>query len=241
MDVKIAALGTLAAAGGGVFLIGSPERGEYYEMAPAEVASRLAAAPAPDGMGSGFSGNGFSFRTQKYGDGEVRWHLSMLNRPLADFTAEIEPDGKGTTVTVNYKFADNGLGDAAKHDLGDAEEFLGSALRLAMLEHIDSTLDGRPFDPQKLQKDVAVYAMKNPDAVKKYMARAEQYGEGTLAIEYELRDAMMAEAGWNTTGMPDSSPVGTSAAPDREWGEGSDPSEHVDDARGFDPEPSDSW
>ena len=241
MDVKIAALGTLAAAGGGVFLIGSPERGEYYEMAPAEVASRLAAAPAPDGMSAGFSSEGFSFRTQKYGDGQVRWHLSMLNRPLADFTAEIEPDGKGATVTVNYEFADNGLGDAAKHDLGDAEEFLGAALRLGMLEHIDSTLERRPFDPKQLQKEIAIYAMKNPDAVKKYMARAEDYEDGTLAIEYELREAMVAEAKINTTGMPDSSPVGASTAPDRDWGEGSDPSEHVDDARGFDPDPSDSW
>lgn len=219
MNVKIAALGLMSTLGGGAFLFSSPDRGEYYQMNSAEVATRLANAPLPGNMGDDLADGDFSFDRRKHGADQVVWEISVSGQRLADFTANLEGEDTGTRVTVDFKFADSALADAARKDLGQGKEFIEAALRLAMLEHVDSTLERRPFDDRKFARDVAGLVMSDPVAVKKYVTRIKELerGKGDSALQREVEKQRRADALWHGEIQESDFPDDDSAPAD-DWG-----------------------
>lgn len=200
MGPKMMAFGAMSATvAGGAFMLGSPDRGEYYEMAPQDVAAMLATAETTSFTGDLREDGALSFTSHRLGDEEVVWNIAIAGEPFADFTAELEPEGKGTRVTVQFEFADNELGDAIRSDMGDADEMVGAMVRLGMLEHVDATLERRPFDSKRLDRDLAAYAIKNPSAIanfKKRKAEFEKLGE-TPKILRALESRMETDMQWH--------------------------------------------
>ena len=196
MQTKLAALGLIAVAGGGTWLATAPSSDDYYAMSPQEASSRLVSASMPGQVHDEMSANAdIEQRVYRRGADEVVWEFSVARTPLATFTAALEPDGQGTRVSVEFAMADNELGDAARSDLGEAQEFLTGVLELAMQEHVAATLERRRFDEDGFGTDLAKYALTNPDAARKFMRKA-QSGGGT-ATEARLRKKVEDDAAWH--------------------------------------------
>ncbi len=159
MQIKLAALGLVAAVGGGTWWATAPS-GEYYAMAPTEVASRLVSAQMPGEMSDTMPGRGdLQHRVYKTGNGQVIWEFTAVDTPVATFTADLEPDGNGTRVSVEFALADNEFGEAAARDVGEAREILTGLLEIAMEEHISATLEMRPFSDDNFGREAAKYAL----------------------------------------------------------------------------------
>ena len=191
MQVKMIAFGLVASLGGGAWFVSASPSGEFYPMPRHEVASRLATAPPPGGISQGYSDDdgGAAIVVSKRGISQVVWAFSAADQPLAKITADLEPDGAGTRVTVNFAMADSELAGAVSKDIGGAREMLEGIITLGMTEHVDATLERRAFDDQKVARSVAMYAAKNPGAAKRYMetVKAIESGEaGSSATQDEL-------------------------------------------------------
>jgi len=217
--MKFAALGALALLGGGVFMVGTPDRGEYYEMQPAEVARRLVAASPPSALGSQTGTSGLSISRRTRDQSKVVWQASFIGQPIALLSAQLEPDGAGTRVAVDFDLAETRMGKAARADVGDGIDFIEAVLKIGMLEHIDSTLDGRPFDATAMQKEMAGFAIRNPGALKDYMAYVEQIeqGGGGSALRREIESQVRLDRDWHSD-VSVSVPTGTDPSPADDWG-----------------------
>ena len=137
------------------------------------------------------------------------------------------------------------MGNAAREDLGDGQELIEAMLRLGMLEHIDSTLERRPFDKKRLDAEMAAYAMRHPGVVASFEERRREFRKSgkASALERVLEDRMITDAQWHASGS-----VTPTLPMDRAMGEnpnaeiadtrGEDPSAGLDYGRGEDPSPS---
>ena len=216
-------------------MLGQPDRGEFYEMQPAEVATRLTVAPLPGQVSGPVATDGtFTFSPYKKGDSQVVWDIRMLGDQFASFTANLEPESGGTTVTVQFDFADSSLGNAARADLGDGQELIGAVFRLGLLEHVDSVLDGKPFDTDRFGKDMAAYFISNPGVVKAYEKRIAELDAagGPMALRGAVEERLIADAQFHGDG---SYPMGSDPALASDQASGYDPSQDAAATMGEDP------
>lgn len=141
--------------GGGAYLGGAFEQSEYYEMAPVDVEARLAGLQlGPE------SGAEMQLVLRSRGPALLRWDLMAGRDRLAEVRANLSPADTGTRVSVNFAFA---KGDAL---LGMEEDpFLNDVAEIAMVEKIDSTLDGRAFNVDVVQAKMAAMFAANPQAI----------------------------------------------------------------------------
>ncbi len=219
INLKFAAFGAIAALGGGFFLIGTPDRGEYYEMSRSDVARRLVAAAPPSSLGAQAGANGLAISRRAHGEDKIVWQASFIGQPLALLTARLEPDGSGTRVAVNFELAETRMGNATRADVGEGMDFIGAVLQLGMLEHIDSTLDDRPFDATVLQKEIAGFAVRNPGALKGYIDYVEkiEQGGGGEALRSAIESQARLDRDWHAD-VEVSNPTGTDPTPSGDWG-----------------------
>lgn len=197
MQAKLAIFGLLVAAGGGGWYFAGPGGSEYYDLSPQEAASMLVTArnPATKNPGNG----DFNWRVYKRGIDQVVWEVSLARAPVATFTANLEADGAGTLVSLDFQMADNEVANAAASDLGDSREFLTDMAQLVMEEHIDATLERRPFSEESYATEMAKYWAANPiaarDAVRQ-MKHMDDRGSSSATKE-ALRQHMIDDAAWH--------------------------------------------
>ena len=201
MKIKTLILGLCLVLGGvaGYAAI-SPGGGDYYALDQREVATRLANARFPSEISDhAASSKKLVQRVYKRGHSEVVWQFSVAHQPLANFTAALEPDGDGTRVVVDLQLADSDIANAAAQDMGEGLEFVAGALKMGMERHIAATLTGEKFNERAFARDVAAYALTNPQAARNYLKRMKQLGEGDedLALDKELEEAIEADAAWH--------------------------------------------
>ncbi len=200
MRIRLVALGLIAAAGLGAWFLAGSASGDYYAMSPQEAASRLVTAHMPGEVTDTMSGSGdLVHRVYKRGVGEVVWEFSVARTSIAIFTAALEPEGEGTRVSVDLAIAENELGEAAREDLGEGQEFLTGALEVAMNEHIAATLERRKFDEDDFGREIAKHALSNPTAAHKFLRQMQtmKQDRGTSATEIAVRKRVIDEAAWN--------------------------------------------
>lgn len=193
------AIGSAVLLGASLCVAGCGDAGEYYDMDQSEVASRLATASLPGNIGNRVTESGdLSARTYKRGRSQVVWELTAAGQPFGKFTADLEPDGDGTRVMVEFDLADNRLGEAARQDLADGAEFVQEALRVGMTEHVDAMLKGRSFDDREFVKDLAAYAVTHPGAAKNYLERMKHLQDSgeDLAVKNALEKQLHDDADW---------------------------------------------
>lgn len=141
--------------GGGAYIGGAFDQSEYYSMAPADVEARLAGLQLGDE-----SGSNFRLVLRSRGPALVRWDLMDGSTRMADVRASLAPDDTGTRVAVNFEFKE---GEAL---MGLEEDpFLNEVAEIAMIEKIDSTLEGRAFNVDIVHARMAASIAANPQAV----------------------------------------------------------------------------
>lgn len=153
--------------GGGAYVGGAFDRGEFYPMAPAAVEARLASVQFGDELGRN-EAERVKLVLRSSGPAVVRWDLMADGDRIADVRAHLAPDETGTRVRVDFAFT---KGDAL---MGlEKDPFLNEIAEIAMAEKVDSTLDGRPFNATMVKAKMAAAAAANPQAVANLQQKAQ--------------------------------------------------------------------
>lgn len=207
--------GTASLLGGGAYLSGAFDRGEYYAMAPADVEARLAGLRFGPELGIDQGSTSIALVLRSRGPRLLRWDLMAGGVRVADVRAHLAPEAPGTRVTIDFRFA---KGDAL---MGLEEDpLLNDVARIAMEEKIDSTLDRRAFDTVRVQAKVAAMIAADPAAVARLEARmGESRVEAMDAAESKEADASGGDAGVTTaSARPMSGPDYSETHADGGWG-----------------------
>ncbi len=141
--------------GGGAYVSGAFDRGEYYPMDHATVESRLAGL----NFGPESKGAQATLVLRSRGPAVVRWDLMMDGQRIADVRAHMTPEAPGTRVNVSFDFTKGGALMGLEED-----PFLNQVAEIAMTEKVDSTLDGRAFDERVVGVKLAAAVASNPQA-----------------------------------------------------------------------------
>ena len=142
--------GSALVLGGGAYVGGAFEQGEYYAMAPAAVEARLAGVQFGAELGPA-EADKVKLVLRSRGPSLLRWDLMVEGERIASVRANIAPDGAGTRVLTDFAFA---KGDAL---VGlESDPLLNEVAEIAMAEKIDSTLDGRAFDRDRVGAKMAL-------------------------------------------------------------------------------------
>lgn len=142
--------------GGGAYLGGAFDRGEYYAMNSAAVETRLAGLE----FGDEAHGTQAKLVLRSRGPAVVRWDLMLEGDRVADVRAHLSPEAPGTRVLVEFAFM-KGDGLMGLED----DPFLNEIAAIAMEEKVDSTLDGRAFNETLVQAKIAAAVAANPQAI----------------------------------------------------------------------------
>ena len=162
--------GSALVLGGGAYVGGAFEQGEYYAMAPAAVEARLAGVQFGAELGPA-EADKVKLVLRSRGPSLLRWDLMVDGERIASVRANIAPDGTGTRVLTDFAFA---KGDAL---MGlESDPLLNEVAEIAMAEKIDSTLDGRAFDRDRVGAKMALAVASDPAAAQRLKDRMEETG-----------------------------------------------------------------
>ena len=146
--------------GGGAYLGGAFDQGEYYAMAPRDVETQLAGLQFGPELGDLEGQTEIRLVLRSRGPSLLRWDVMSGRKRMAEVRANLAAENPGTRVHVEFRFTD---GEAL---LGLEEDpFINEMAQIAMVEKIDSTLDRRAFDSRMVQAKMAVAVAANPEAV----------------------------------------------------------------------------
>jgi hypothetical protein len=206
--------GAASLLGGGAYLGGAFEAGEYYPMAPSAVETRLAGLNfGPELGGGGADGIGLALRSR--GPKLMRWDLMMGGRKTGEVRAVMSPDDAGTRVSVDFQFTDSDATMGLEND-----PFLNDVARIAMEEKVDSVLDGRAFNTEMVHAKMAAMIASNPQAVSNMQKSLQQNVERDLAqVEREMEQYAPVDSPFGTGHGSDMGPNSVSEThADGGWG-----------------------
>ncbi len=170
--------GAASLVGGGAFIGGAFETGEYYEMAPAEVSEKLQYMQLPEEFSRALGDSGMiQFRTLSATSEAVEWDLLLNGHGVAEITAELSPSGSGTRLSIDFEVLEGALAQDLSAGTPIDNDFVGEVIEMGFAEQIDSHLDGRPFNSDKLAFAVAMHVAANPDKVQGYVKEMDQLAQ----------------------------------------------------------------
>lgn len=175
--------GAASMLGGGAYLGGAFDSGEYYPMAPSAVEARLAGLNFGPELGGGGTEK-ITLALRSRGPALMRWDLMMGGRKTGEVRANMAPDDAGTRVAVEFQFTDADATMGLQND-----EFLNDVARIAMEEKVDSVLDGRAFNTEIVQTKMAAMIAANPQA----MANMQKSLHQNVAKELDEVEAEMEQ------------------------------------------------
>jgi hypothetical protein len=159
--------------GGGAYFGGAFEGGEYYEMAPAEVSEKLRYMQIPPELAQATDTGLLQFRTLSATSEAVEWDLLFNGYGIAEITANLTPSGDGTKVAIDFEVVDGALARDISGSTPLDDEFVGDIIEMGFAEQVDSYLEGRPFDEEKLGFAVAMKIAANPEKVRSLSAEMD--------------------------------------------------------------------
>lgn len=166
--------GSALVLGGGAYVGGAFEQGEYYAMAPAAVESRLASVQFGEELGPA-EADKIRLVLRSRGPSLLRWDLMVEGEKVASVRANLSPDGAGTRVLTDFAFT---KGDAL---MGlETDPLLNEVAEIAMTEKLDSTLDGRAFNRERVGAKLALVIASDPAAVERLKDKMDESSERRL-------------------------------------------------------------
>jgi hypothetical protein len=163
-----AAIGILAIGfvGVGVYVYKTATSDEHvYEQPLAATFATLAALPpVPRGVDNlvGMYKSGVDATVDNVPNQSVTWHFTMNGHEFGRYSALLtEKDPARTSVQLKFEDIDPNVGDDKILQLADFP-FMRGLVTTVIGEHINSALDGRPFDRQAVSQAFAARAALNP-------------------------------------------------------------------------------
>lgn len=168
--------GAASLLGAGSYYIGTAGTGEYYPIAPENVAARLSAIKfGPELIMHNGVDETIALELRNRGPREVRWDLTIGGEKAGAVSVDLEPERSGTRVTVTV--------DAISHDAiygGQHDAFSHDFAQIMMVEKIDSVLDGRAFDRTAVAAQLAGTIAADPQAITENQQRLQRQVEGDM-------------------------------------------------------------
>jgi hypothetical protein len=186
-----------------VWYSGALDGGEFYPVAPSEVAHELAIMGMPSEIEDSLDGNDMvRLKTTRRGNDEVRWDVMLNGIPIARFTADLEAAKGGTNVTVDFELSDSSLGQAAGKDTPLSTELVQTIAEIALAEQVDSTLEKREFDRERVANAAAGWIAAHPGATMAYGLKMQaMVKSASPELQQEVMDSIEANPP-----MPESGP-----------------------------------
>ena len=154
--LALAGLGGVAAVAA-LFAAGPEIR--RYPIPESEALERLSASTLPEPLFD-MAGRQVSLIRE---DGALVWYVGdPEQRSIGRVT--INGDGARTSVAVKFELADNALGRSPVADT----RLTRSMAESIFAEHVDSTLDGRPFDARRMMAVTSRAIQADPEIVRDY-------------------------------------------------------------------------
>lgn len=183
--------GAASLAGGGAYYGGAFHSGEYYEMAPAEVSEKLQYMQLPEEFTHALGESGMlQFRTLSATSEAVEWDLLLNGHGVAEITAELSPSGSGTRVAIDFEVLESALAQDLAAGTPIDNEFVGEVVEMGFAEQIDSHLDGRPFNKDKLAFALAMHVAANPGKVQAYAKEMQEMEQSMTDEDVERFEEM---------------------------------------------------
>jgi hypothetical protein len=168
-EVVMGLAATATLGGGGLWYSGALEGGEFYPVAPAEVAHQLAVMKMPDELQSALDGNDLvRLKTMRSGNEEVRWDVILNGQPVARFVAELIPADGGTKVRVDFELSESRMGEAAGKHTPLSTPLVQAMAEIALAEQVDATLEKRPFNSERVANAAALHIATHPGQTMEY-------------------------------------------------------------------------
>lgn len=164
--------GAASMLGGGAYLGGAFDGGEYYAIPHRTVETRLAMLQFGEEL-SPAERKRISLVLRSRSADMLRWDLMSEGRRMGDVRAYLAADGAGTRVRVEFQFAD---GQTKLLGLED-ESFVNEFAEILMDEKVDSALDGRTFDESVVEARMAAAVAANPQAFARLEDKIEKREE----------------------------------------------------------------
>lgn len=181
------ATGAVLLGGGGAWVAGAFDSGEFYPMAPAAVEARLAGLQFGSEAGP-VSADAIRLALRSRGPTLLRWELMAAGKPIGEARARLAPEDGGTRVAVEFAFTRQAQFDGLEKD-----PFIIEVAQIAMEEKIDSVLDGRAFDMRRVETGLALAVAADPEAPKRLSRLVEESG-ARKHESWENDSAAIAEA-----------------------------------------------
>lgn len=187
----LAGLGAMGMLGGGLYATDALTAGTVYDKPYARAYADLAAMPLLPVTGAAHNSNGSMVVQQ--GAGTISWRLSLGTTEVGLFTARLSPVGTDRT-RVLVDFAATPPGDAQNPIL--SSELMTDFARLAMVEQVDASLEGRAPDVREIHMNAARHLQANP-------AQVKQFGQAVDAQFKSVNDMLRQDpaelAEWEST------------------------------------------
>lgn len=153
--------------GGGAYVTGFFDSGEYHALAPDEVEARLAKITfGPElFLHPGIDAK-ISMKLQSRSPQQVRWDLAIGDKKAGEVNANLAARGTGTQVAVDVAFVDHDA-MAGLH----SDPFMQEFAQAMMAEKVTSTLEDRPFSDEAVASQLAGFLSANPAAIANWQAR----------------------------------------------------------------------
>ena len=183
----------VVALGTAVYVVAPYENGKIYPLPEAEVYQRLVDMPLPpdlertvhDTPGADLDVEAIPGEGVRY---SLRQNGTMALRMIARITAE---SASTTRVKVDFEIGDlvalerDRPGSGAREIKAlEGDPVIQGMVRIALQEQISSTLEGRPYDKRKVQREATIFAASNPAAVAALKSKLS-------AAEYDARVARL--------------------------------------------------
>ena len=190
--------------GGGAYLGGAFDQGEYYPMAPASVEARLAAINfGPELIIHNNIEEKIALDLRSRSLRQLRWDLTVGGRKVGAVHADLAPEQAGTRVSVSVDFIENDVIVG-----GGDDPFTQDFAQIMMTEKVDSILDGRAFDQTAAAARLAGAIAADPQAIAKSQEKLHQQVERDM----QHMGGLPSDERRRMAGMP---PRDRNADPDR--------------------------
>lgn len=180
----------VVALGTAIYVVAPYENGKVYPLAEEIVYERLADMPLPPEIDKITQQPGVDLAIDQTAGEGVRWSLRQNGTMVLQMIARITPESAASTrVKVDFEIGDieaierNRPGSAATEIKAlESDPIIQGMVRIALQEQMSATLEARPYDKQKVQREAMIFAASNPAAVKALKSKFE-------SAEYDARVA----------------------------------------------------
>jgi hypothetical protein len=167
----VAGIIATGAGGGAVYHYAATPPGEYYAV-PLGVAYARVAQDAEKNYAAAGSdemrGLQIDLKLTKLPNQEIRWHISLMGKPLLEIAAKFAADGSGTRIDYDYVMNTHGPFKNTAEVINDSG-VLEDIVDIASQKYFAQVVEGKTIDEEALKVELQQHLMGSGTSMMKTM------------------------------------------------------------------------